>query len=180
MTTSLTIVTEVRTRCISICIANISRWRVISWRCRPSRTSHNGARKAGKHLYYRASSHSTMPVSFITGLWADMNFFCSYAYFQNLSQEDLPYIKIPLHTVIKLTPKAYGCDEERWNNLLTNILVWRWRRPKIQSPYWGCGYPSTKAKKYDEGHTWCSNQQQWSSIRDQYWGRNPCSLVGMK
>lgn len=38
---------------------------------------------------------------------------CRYAYFQNLPQVDLPYIKIPLHTVIKLTPKAYGCDEER-------------------------------------------------------------------
>jgi hypothetical protein len=38
---------------------------------------------------------------------------CLYAYFRDLSQEDLPYIKIPLHTVIKLTPKAYGCDEER-------------------------------------------------------------------
>ena len=36
-----------------------------------------------------------------------------YAYFHNLPHEDLPYIKIPLHTVIKLTPKAYGCDEER-------------------------------------------------------------------
>ena len=36
-----------------------------------------------------------------------------YAYFHNLPQADLPYIKIPLHTVIKLTPKAYGCDEER-------------------------------------------------------------------
>ncbi|KAF9782104.1 bifunctional 6-phosphofructo-2-kinase fructose-2,6-bisphosphate 2-phosphatase [Thelephora terrestris] len=39
---------------------------------------------------------------------------CLYAYFHNLSQADLPYIKIPLHTVIKLTPKAYGCDEERY------------------------------------------------------------------
>lgn len=39
---------------------------------------------------------------------------CLYAYFHNLPHEDLPYIKIPLHTVIKLTPKAYGCDEERW------------------------------------------------------------------
>jgi 6-phosphofructo-2-kinase / fructose-2,6-biphosphatase 2 len=38
---------------------------------------------------------------------------CLYAYFHNLPQADLPYIKIPLHTVIKLTPKAYGCDEER-------------------------------------------------------------------
>jgi len=26
----------------------------------------------------------------------------------------LPYIKIPLHAIIKLTPKAYGCDEERF------------------------------------------------------------------
>lgn len=39
---------------------------------------------------------------------------CLYAYFHNFSQEDLPYLKIPLHTVIKLTPKAYGCDEERF------------------------------------------------------------------
>ncbi|KAH7103815.1 bifunctional 6-phosphofructo-2-kinase/fructose-2,6-bisphosphate 2-phosphatase [Auriculariales sp. MPI-PUGE-AT-0066] len=39
---------------------------------------------------------------------------CLYAYFHNLPQVDLPYIKIPLHTVIKLTPKAYGCDEERY------------------------------------------------------------------
>ncbi|KAH9813861.1 6-phosphofructo-2-kinase-domain-containing protein [Melampsora americana] len=40
---------------------------------------------------------------------------CLYAYFHNLNQEELPYIKIPLHTVIKLTPKAYGCDEERYS-----------------------------------------------------------------
>jgi 6-phosphofructo-2-kinase/fructose-2,6-biphosphatase 2 len=49
---------------------------------------------------------------------------CLYAYFHNLPQDDLPYIKIPLHTVIKLTPKAYGCDEERcvWATLRANIL----------------------------------------------------------
>ncbi|KAJ8072229.1 Fructose-2,6-bisphosphatase [Marasmius tenuissimus] len=39
---------------------------------------------------------------------------CLYAYFHHLPQVDLPYIKIPLHTVIKLTPRAYGCDEERF------------------------------------------------------------------
>lgn len=39
---------------------------------------------------------------------------CIYAYFLNYRQEDLPYIKIPLHTVIELTPKAYGCDEKRY------------------------------------------------------------------
>lgn len=35
-----------------------------------------------------------------------------------MPQADLPYIKIPLHTVIKLTPKAYGCDEERYGHIL--------------------------------------------------------------
>ncbi|KAG1749161.1 bifunctional 6-phosphofructo-2-kinase fructose-2,6-bisphosphate 2-phosphatase [Suillus paluster] len=39
---------------------------------------------------------------------------CLYAYFHDLPQADLPYINVPLHTVIKLTPKAYGCDEERY------------------------------------------------------------------
>ncbi|KAJ3057823.1 Fructose-2,6-bisphosphatase, partial [Quaeritorhiza haematococci] len=37
---------------------------------------------------------------------------CIYAYFLNYSTDELPYLKIPLHTVIKLTPKAYGCMEE--------------------------------------------------------------------
>lgn len=37
-----------------------------------------------------------------------------YAYFMGYDQNDLPYIKVPLHTVIKLTPKAYGCDEVRY------------------------------------------------------------------
>ena len=37
-----------------------------------------------------------------------------YAYFLNYSHDELPYIKVPLHTVVKLTPKAYGCLEERF------------------------------------------------------------------
>lgn len=37
-----------------------------------------------------------------------------YAYFQGYDQSELPYIKIPLHTVIQLAPKAYGCDEKRY------------------------------------------------------------------
>ncbi|CAD6588735.1 MAG: Fructose-2,6-bisphosphatase [Tremellales sp. Tagirdzhanova-0007] len=39
---------------------------------------------------------------------------CLYAYFLALPQEELPYIKIPLHTLIKITPLAYGCNEERY------------------------------------------------------------------
>ena len=32
----------------------------------------------------------------------------------NLNHSELPYVEIPLHTIIKLTPKAYGCMEERF------------------------------------------------------------------
>lgn len=39
---------------------------------------------------------------------------CIYGYFLNYTSAELPYLKIPLHTIIKLTPKAYGCVEERF------------------------------------------------------------------
>ncbi|CAF1229598.1 unnamed protein product [Rotaria sordida] len=37
---------------------------------------------------------------------------CILAYFLDKDPEHLPYIKVPLHTVIKLTPMAYGCMME--------------------------------------------------------------------
>ncbi|KAJ7733422.1 6-phosphofructo-2-kinase-domain-containing protein [Mycena maculata] len=58
---------------------------------------------------------------------------CLYAYFHYLPQEDLPYIKIPLHTVIKLTPKAYGCDEERYALPITAVDTHR-AKPKSAQP----------------------------------------------
>lgn len=36
-----------------------------------------------------------------------------YAYFQGVPRERCPYLPIPLHTVIELTPHAYGCHESR-------------------------------------------------------------------
>ncbi|KAF9116501.1 Fructose-2,6-bisphosphatase [Mortierella sp. AM989] len=39
---------------------------------------------------------------------------CLYAYFMNYSTERLPYIKIPLHTLIQITPGAYSCEERRF------------------------------------------------------------------
>lgn len=30
------------------------------------------------------------------------------AYFMDYTYEELPYIKVPLHTIVKLTPVAYG------------------------------------------------------------------------
>ena len=37
---------------------------------------------------------------------------CIMAYFLDKPLENLPYIKVPLHTLIKLTPLAYVCEAE--------------------------------------------------------------------
>uniref|UniRef100_A0A3B3QX86 6-phosphofructo-2-kinase/fructose-2,6-bisphosphatase 4-like n=1 Tax=Paramormyrops kingsleyae TaxID=1676925 RepID=A0A3B3QX86_9TELE len=37
---------------------------------------------------------------------------CLLAYFLDKSAEELPYLKCPLHTILKLTPVAYGCKVE--------------------------------------------------------------------
>jgi len=42
---------------------------------------------------------------------------CIYAYFLDLPPEEIPYLSIPLHTVIKLIPKAFGCAEKRFKLL---------------------------------------------------------------
>ncbi|CAR29840.1 ZYRO0G18216p [Zygosaccharomyces rouxii] len=38
---------------------------------------------------------------------------CIYAYFMNVPQEESPWMSIPLHTLIKLEPKAYGTKVTR-------------------------------------------------------------------
>lgn len=43
---------------------------------------------------------------------------CIYAYYMNVPQEKSPWMQIPLHTLIKLTPRAYNTQEQRY---LTNI-----------------------------------------------------------
>jgi broad specificity phosphatase PhoE/predicted kinase len=37
-----------------------------------------------------------------------------YGYFVGRSREEVPHLDVPLHTIIELTPKAYGCDERRF------------------------------------------------------------------
>jgi len=37
---------------------------------------------------------------------------CLLAYFLDKPSDELPYLQVPLHTVIKLTPVAYGCRVE--------------------------------------------------------------------
>ncbi|KAH7927690.1 bifunctional 6-phosphofructo-2-kinase/fructose-2,6-bisphosphate 2-phosphatase [Leucogyrophana mollusca] len=74
---------------------------------------------------------------------------CLYAYFLDLPQADLPYIKIPLHTVIKLTPKAYGCDEERYTLPIEAVDT---HRPKPKAPQPEMPVASTAREYYDK-HT---------------------------
>jgi broad specificity phosphatase PhoE len=38
---------------------------------------------------------------------------CLYAYFLDLPAEEIPFLSIPLHTLIRLEAKAYGCKEKR-------------------------------------------------------------------
>jgi len=70
---------------------------------------------------------------------------CLYAYFHNLQHADLPYIKIPLHTVIKLTPRAYGCDEERYTLPIGAVDT---HRPKPGAAVVPTGLQSTSARAY--------------------------------
>jgi broad specificity phosphatase PhoE len=37
-----------------------------------------------------------------------------YAYFMDKPPQEIPHIEVPLHTVIQLTPTAYGCEEKRF------------------------------------------------------------------
>lgn len=37
---------------------------------------------------------------------------CLLAYFLDKNSDELPYLRVPLHTVLKLTPVAYGCEME--------------------------------------------------------------------
>ncbi|KAI9839541.1 MAG: hypothetical protein M1819_002167 [Sarea resinae] len=50
---------------------------------------------------------------------------CIYAYFMNVPQERSPWMEVPLHTVIKLTPKAYNTIEERFSAHIPAVSTFR-------------------------------------------------------
>ncbi|KZL78200.1 fructose-1,6-bisphosphatase, partial [Colletotrichum tofieldiae] len=50
---------------------------------------------------------------------------CIYAYFMNKSQADSPWMNVPLHTLIKLTPRAYGTEEVRYEANIPAVSTWR-------------------------------------------------------
>jgi len=50
---------------------------------------------------------------------------CILAYFDNKNREELPYLNVPLHTVIKLTPKAYSCQIEMFKFRIDAVDTYR-------------------------------------------------------
>lgn len=50
---------------------------------------------------------------------------CIYAYFMGSNQEKSPWMEVPLHTLIKLTPRAYGTVEERYSAKIPAVSTWR-------------------------------------------------------
>lgn len=50
---------------------------------------------------------------------------CIYAYYMNVPQERSPWMEVPLHTLIRLTPKAYSTQEERFKADIPAVSTWR-------------------------------------------------------
>lgn len=59
---------------------------------------------------------------------------CLLAYFLDKSAEELPYLHVPLHSVIKLTPVAYGCREEHVHLPVSAVDTHRPKPPVIPAP----------------------------------------------
>ncbi len=56
---------------------------------------------------------------------------CILAYFMEESESDLPYLEVPMHTVFKLEPKAYGCDKD---TITLTVPCVNTHRPKPNVP----------------------------------------------
>ncbi|RMZ98015.1 6-phosphofructo-2-kinase fructose-2-6-bisphosphatase-like isoform X1, partial [Brachionus plicatilis] len=54
---------------------------------------------------------------------------CILAYYMNKTSDELPYLEVPLHTVIKLSPTAYGCHVEEIKLNIDAVSTHR-ERPK--------------------------------------------------
>ena len=50
---------------------------------------------------------------------------CIYAYYMNVPQEKSPWMEVPLHTLIKLTPRAYGTEEQRFKANIPAVSTFR-------------------------------------------------------
>eukprot|EP00842_Homolaphlyctis_polyrhiza_P004716 jgi/Hompol1/5245/HPOL_000658-RA len=59
---------------------------------------------------------------------------CILAYFLNVPHAELPYVKVPLHTVMRLTPKAYGCLSEQFPASIPAVDTHRSKPPATPTP----------------------------------------------
>ncbi|KAH6621669.1 6-phosphofructo-2-kinase-domain-containing protein [Chaetomium sp. MPI-SDFR-AT-0129] len=50
---------------------------------------------------------------------------CIYAYFMQKTQEDSPWVPVPLHTLMKLTPRAYGTELQTYKANIKAVSTWR-------------------------------------------------------
>lgn len=50
---------------------------------------------------------------------------CIYAYYMNVPQEKSPWMEVPLHTLIKLTPRAYSTEEKRYKANIPAVSTFR-------------------------------------------------------
>ncbi|KAI0202519.1 6-phosphofructo-2-kinase [Astrocystis sublimbata] len=50
---------------------------------------------------------------------------CIYAYFMEKDQSRSPWMNVPLHCLIKLTPGAYSTDEQRYHADIPAVSTWR-------------------------------------------------------
>uniref|UniRef100_A0A4W4FL36 6-phosphofructo-2-kinase/fructose-2,6-bisphosphatase 2 n=1 Tax=Electrophorus electricus TaxID=8005 RepID=A0A4W4FL36_ELEEL len=57
---------------------------------------------------------------------------CLLAYFLDKSADDLPYLKCPLHVVLKLTPVAYGCKVDMFDLKVEAVNTHR-NRPLVRT-----------------------------------------------
>jgi 6-phosphofructo-2-kinase/fructose-2,6-biphosphatase len=48
---------------------------------------------------------------------------CLYAYFLDLPTEEVPFLSIPLHSLIRLETKAFGCKEKRMKIVMNNEYI---------------------------------------------------------
>ncbi|KHJ90824.1 phosphoglycerate mutase family protein [Oesophagostomum dentatum] len=69
-------------------------------------------------------SHQVLPLFFVA-FWHTL---------QTRIREELPYLKVPLHTVIKLTPKAYSCEVEMFKFDIQAVNTYR-EKPGAQVSY---------------------------------------------
>ncbi|KAG8037703.1 hypothetical protein G9C98_005914 [Cotesia typhae] len=57
---------------------------------------------------------------------------CLLAYFLDKNSDELPYLQVPLHTILKLTPVAYGCKVERIRLPIDAVDTHR-PKPKVEA-----------------------------------------------